>query len=146
MGSAPSIILLMFLMQVDCCWREGKKPLSAEIQVQTPKECTNTTDWQVSRTKDGQKVRVHSVSKAENQRTALWRIACRGVNRKFFRTMASTAAKSLSVCGSKLDDTAQLFALKLALSLHFFIIFEQGSRASIIKFFVLKGVAVFGIN
>jgi len=56
-----------------------KKPLSAEKQVQTPKECTNTTDWQVSRpaiccsprTKDGQKVRVHSVSKAENQRTAV---------------------------------------------------------------------------
>ena len=62
----------------------GKKPLSAEIQVQTPKECTKTTDWQVSRTKDGQKVWVHSVSKVE---TALWIhriIACRDVDIRFF--------------------------------------------------------------
>ena len=43
---------------------------------------------------------------------------------KSFRTMARTAAKSLSVCGSKLDHAAQLFALKAALSLHYFIILK----------------------
>jgi hypothetical protein len=57
--------------------------------------------------------------------------------------MASTAAKSFSVCGSKLDDTAQLFALKAALSLHYYLTGVEGINN---KVYCLKGVAVFCIN
>ncbi len=55
------------------------------------------------------------------------------------------AAKSLSVCGSKLDRAAQLFALKAAFSLHYLTFFNMGRGRQYYSLLFLKGVAVFCI-
>jgi len=120
----------------------GKTPLSAEIQVQTPRKCTTTTHWQVSRTKDGQKVRVHRVSKAKKTTNCSitdrlpWNHRC---EHTFFRTMARSAAKSSSVFGSALDHAAQLFALKAALSLHYLLFFNSGRSTNNKAYYFHKG-------